>query len=382
MFGYGDSFEHAKIRSRYLVFSLVAACVGFGLVLATKNSVPYALHDVQLSAARRMEKAEAVLKQALVDKNIPVEKALDPNGTGLIGPEWTTLTTTLGTLEAKRTALNPNFSALMVRYFDSAGLKTGDVVAIGASGSFPGLAIATLCAAREMGLEAITIASFGSSMYGATRPEFTIPTMLGILSAASILPDSLVAVSPGSDLDYGENALFEDSRRTISSLAAETGVEFIDFDPPNLEASISRRLNLYREKAGGKDIKCFVNIGGASPNNGTSAYTLDFPQGLVLNPPRIPSSADRGLIYEYASQGIPVINLLNVKLLANENGLPYDPVPLPKAGEGGVYYDTQYSKAIIAITLLVAVGALAFGVAEKRGFRRHRSRGFANKRPA
>jgi len=203
-------------------------------------------------------------------------------------------------------------------------------------------------------------------MYGATRPEFTLPKMLRILSDASIVPFSLLAVSPGSDQDYGQSTLYDNSRSIIKDLAKEAGVEFIDFDPPDLEASIARRLWLFKARADGGKIKCFVNIGGASPNSGTSSYTLDFPQGLVLNPPRIPASADRGLIYEFASQAVPVINLLNIRLLADRNGLPYDPVPLPRAGEGGVYKDLRYNRLLIVSVLVLSVGLLVLAAIKGR----------------
>ena len=360
------SFVREKVGMGYITAAFLITCIGFLLLQATKESSWYPLHEVQLRAASRMERAETLLKEALVSEGIPIETELDPNMTGLIGPEWTALTTTLGNLEAKRSTLNPNFAALMVRYFHEAGLKAGDLVAVGASGSFPGLAIATLCAAREMGLQALTIASFGSSMYGATRPEFTLPKMLRILSDASIVPFSLLAVSPGSDQDFGQNAMYDNSRSIIKDLAKEAGVEFIDFDPPDLEASIARRLQLFKTRADGGKIKCFVNIGGASPNSGTSSYTLDFPQGLVLNPPRIPASADRGLIYEFASQAIPVINLLNIRLLADRNGLPYDPVPLPRAGEGGVYRDLRYNRLLIVLVLVLSVGLLVLAAVKSR----------------
>lgn len=366
MFRNDFSFVREKVGMRYVIAAFILVCIGFALLQATKTMTPYPLYDLQLRAAFRMEKAELVLKESLIAERVPIETELDPNLTGLIGPEWTALTTTLGNLEAKRSTLNPNFAALMVRYFHEAGLKAGDVIAIGASGSFPGLTIATLCAAREMGLQALTIASFGSSMYGATRPEFTIPKMMRILSDASIISFSLLAVSPGSDQDYGENALFEDARGIIARLAKETGVEFISFDPPDLETSIARRMQLYKLHAGGKKIKCFVNVGGASPNNGTSSYTLDFPQGLVMNSPRIPPSSDRGLVYEFASQGVPVINLLNVRLLADTNGLPYDPIPLPRPGEGGVYKDVRYGKLLILLILVISIGLLAIAVVKGR----------------
>jgi len=357
------------IKGGWLAAALAVAVLGFGVLLAARSAEPYPLRDIQIEASRRMELAERVLRDKIVAEGIPIE-ADDLNGTGLIGPEWTALTSTLGILEAKRTTLNPNFAALLVRYFHEAGLKPGDVVAVGASGSFPGLAIATLCAAREMGLQALTIASFGASMYGATRLELTIPRMLKLLDEAGVLPNTLIAVSPGSDYDHGENPLFEDARRRIAGLAEETGVEFIDFERPNLEASIARRLALYDERAGGRKIACFVNVGGASPNNGASSYTLEFPQGLVLEPPRIPLSRDRGLVYEYASRGIPIINLLNVRLLADRDGLPYDPAPLPKVGEGGVYFETRYSKTLAIAIVVAVVGLLAGGAVTSAKARR------------
>ena len=358
------AFARSKLRLRYLVASLAIAAACFMLLLMTKNMTMYPYHEEQLRASKRMEQAESLLKKFMIEKGIPIETDLDPNMTGLIGPEWTPLTTTLGNLEAKRSTLNPNFAALMVRYFHEAGLKAGDVIAVGASGSFPGLAIATLCAAREMGIKALAIASFGSSMYGATRPEFTIPKMIRILSDASIIPNSLIAVSPGADQDYGESPLFENSRDIIKNLAKEAGVEFIDLGRSNLEASIAHRLQLFDARAGGERIMCFVNIGGASPNSGTSPYTLEFPQGLVVSPPRIPGSADKGLVYEFASRGIPVINLLNIRLLANKNGLPYDPIPLPRAGEGGVYQVVRYQQSIVFIALIASIAVLAIGLAE------------------
>ncbi len=356
------------IRLRYAIFALIVACAGLATTLLARGNKPYPLHDIQLRAAVRMEKAEVLLKEILLARGIPVEAELDPARTGLIGPEWSALTTTLGNLEAKRTALNPNFAALMVRYFHEAGLRKGDVVAVGASGSFPGLVIATLCAAEEMQLKAFTIASYGSSMYGATRPDFAVAEMLQTLSSASLLPDSLIAVSPGSEQDHGESAFYLESRELIAALARKSGVEYIDTGKANLAASINRRLALYREKAEDRRIKCFVNVGGASPNNGTSAYTLDFPQGLVLKPPRIPGSENRGLIYEFAAQGVPVINLLNIRLLADRHGLPYDPVPLPRPGEGGVYSETTYNKLIMVISLAATLAILGLGAAEKRGY--------------
>jgi len=57
----------------------------------------------------------------------------------------------------------------------------------------------------------------------------------------------------------------------------------------------------------------------------------------VLNAPAAPSSPTRGVVFEFASRGVPIIHMLHVKGLARDNHLPFDPVPLPPTGEGDVY---------------------------------------------
>ena len=131
-------------------------------------------------------------------------------------------------------------------------------------------------------------------------------------------------------------------------------MEYIDYN--DIEKSIARRLEIF-----GEDVDCFVNVGGASANSGTSAYTLDFPNGLVTDPPRIPTTANRGLMYEYAARGIPVINMLNVRQMAADNGLPYDPVPLTQPGEGGVYYHIVYRVWIAALAVALMLAVLVLG---------------------
>lgn len=346
-------FIRSRIHWGYLLVALIMAISGSLALWLTRQQTftPYA--PVQRAAAERMQLCEKILLDTIQSEKITIEES-DLNGTGLIGPEWTPLTTTSGLIEAKRTSLDPNFAALLTRYFYQAGLKAGDCVAVGASGSFPGLLIATLCAATEMNLEVKVIASFGASMHGATRPEMNICRIIRILQEHGIVRFELLAVSPGGDDDYGESLLFPEARQLIAELAAQEGVEFIDYN--NLEKSIARRLTLF-----GEDVDCFVNVGGASANSGTSAYTLDFPNGLVIDPPRIPTTADRGLMYEYAARGIPIVHLLNVRGLAIDNGLPYDPIPLSQPGEGGVYYEISYHLWIIIPTLAAIALTLTMG---------------------
>jgi poly-gamma-glutamate system protein len=289
-------------------------------------------------------------------------EADDLNDTLLIGPEVTELTTTNGAIEAKRTSLVPDFASAMVRYYTQAGLNAGDTVAIGTSGSFPGLAIASIAAAGTMGLNIKVIASLGASMHGATRVEFNIFDILLALKESGVADFDLVAVSQGSTKDQGGGAwdgfYYEGTkalfREMCEETAAETGAVFIDC--PDLGDSIRMRLELFG------NVDLFVNVGGSGASNGTTTRILDVPAGLVTSFGNIPDDSTRGLVFEYLARGIPVVNLLNVRQLASDNGIAYDPVPMPEPGVSGVYMQTSYSAALIITGIICTLGILAAGV--------------------
>lgn len=346
-----------KIKPIYLIIAFVLVTLGVFLGMGTTTIKENKCVEDQLNAAIRMAEAEAYIKERVLEAGIEIDFE-DLNQTGLMGPEFTELTTTPGNTGAKRTSLNPNFAAAMVRYYTDAGLKEGDVVAIGSSGSFPGLMIASLCAATEMGLETRLIASLGSSMHGATRPEFNIFDISDCLLEGGFCDFDMLAVSPGAANDMGggnlEGIIYFGTKELSYQLCVESGYDVIYMD--DLAENIQYRLDLY-----GDDVDLFVNVGGASPNNGASSYTLNFPNGLVTDPPTIPTTPYRGLMYEYAARGIPVINLLDVRGLAEANGIKYDSVPMEKPGDSGVYYSVAYNVPLIIVFLLLSIGTLALG---------------------
>lgn len=186
-----------------------------------------ALANTQIEAAEIMKKSLAVIKESRLIKGLPIDYALDPNGTGIIGEEFTELTTTLGKVEDKRSSANPDFAAMMVAYFNQAGLKQGDTVCIGASGSFPALLLATLSAARALHLRPLVIYSIGASMYGANLPQFTFLDMMKELSKEEILPFSIVAVSMGGHNDMAEGMFFPEAQKEIRKIAERSGLHLI-----------------------------------------------------------------------------------------------------------------------------------------------------------
>jgi poly-gamma-glutamate system protein len=277
-----------------------------------------------------MARSLASIKALRQEKAIPIDRALDPNQTGIVGDEFTPLTTSVGDAAAKRTAANPAFAGVAAAYFERAGLRAGDAVAIGGSGSFPAFVLAALCAARALDLRPVLIYSIGSSMYGANIPGFTFVDMLARLREGGLLPYPITAVAPGGEHDGGRGVLFDEDGTTLIDEARRSGLPLVE--GATLADRIRRRLQIYDEAAGGRPIRCFVNVGGATANYGDTAASLDVLPGLVLRVPVLPSSPSRGLLFEFAARGVPVVHLLHVKGLARDNGLPFDPVPFPPLG--------------------------------------------------
>ena len=160
----------------------------------------------------------------------------------------------------------------MAAYFERAGLRPGDVVAIGGSGSFPAFVLASLCAARALELRPVLIYSVGASMYGANIPGFTFVDMLARLRAEGLLPYSIAAVAPGGEHDTGRGVLFDEEGTTLFDEARRSGLPLVE--GATLADRIRRRLQIYDAAAGEMPIRCFVNIGGATANYGDTAASL------------------------------------------------------------------------------------------------------------
>ena len=100
-----------------------------------------------------------------------IEQENDPNETGLVGSQFSLITTDEGDLDAKLTTLDPNFAAAMVELLNQAKLERGDTIAIMLTGSMPGANMAMLIACNVMDIYPIIISSIGASQWGANDPK-------------------------------------------------------------------------------------------------------------------------------------------------------------------------------------------------------------------
>ncbi len=313
-------------KSRVVLAGLVSL-IAFQAVRSLPSDAVLRNADEMARAGRIMERAILVLRDLRDTARAPIDAQIDPNRTGLIGPEFSPLTTTLGELEAKRTTTNPNLAGLIVHLLDQAGVRSGDTVAIGSSGSFPALLIASLAAAKAMDVRAVAILSLGSSSYGAADPGFTLLDIYGLMQREGICSRPPAAVSLGGDRDTGADWDPDVRDRVIRRIQA-AGVRFLL--EPDLQRNVAERMRIYRDAASGR-IAAFINSGGGYANLGTSPLVLEVRPGLNTGLP-LPPAAARGVLYAMAEAGVPVIHLLFIKGLAMRFGLPWDPVPLPEPG--------------------------------------------------
>lgn len=328
------------MRERRLAVRLAATALvmalGLAAVLASRSWRPRPEFDRMLDAANRAQSAFQAVKEERQRRGLPVQPLDDINETGLIGDSFTSITTTLGNLEAKRTSVNPNAAALAVRLLYDAGVQPGDRIAVNCSGSFPALNLAVLCAMDAMELDGVVFSSVGASAYGANLENFTYPDMEQFLFARGYIQRISDAVSFGGANDQG----LEFSKDVKSEICTRlTGLGYSIWEKEDLEENIQARMKQYGP------IECFINVGGNLVSTGGSA-AYDSGSGLLRE-----TSDQKGLIGQYLAQDVPVIHLLNLKKLFPQYGLPVDPIPTPQPGEGTVYYERTVSFPLVWGTL-------------------------------
>ena len=360
------------------------------MVLAVVSNVRFAkttehpYYEKMLEASSLTKKAFDTIKQYKLDNGMPIVSE-DKLKTGLIGEEATAIFTTPGNLHAKRTTCNPNWAAVIIDYFYKANLKSGDQVVFVFSGSFPGLNIAALAAAEVFGLNTAVMASIGASSYGATDPDFTFFDMMCLLNGKNVLKDRLDYVSFGGGSDTGNNFHDEEeifwnedleNLRTIeeikSSIKARIDKEGVNFIyEPDFSTNIDKRIEYLRQLV--PDAKFLLNVGGSSVGIGVDAETYidsGFQDPTTKMTSKLSSfdvnKDNWGLIQYFLTKQIPVASMLNIRGLASDYGLAYDPDVMPAVGDGEIYLIKSGNLTITIIAIVVSVAVAVFYSIYKR----------------
>ncbi len=396
----------AVSRPALVLIGLISAA-GLVMVERWKVETPQPYLEEKRAAAVLAQQAFDVIKAARVDVGPPIDKTIDPTESGLIGIPMSPVTTVIGDVSAKQTSVNPNFAAVFVEMLREAGVQEGDVVAVGMSGSFPALNICTYAACETLKVRPLVISSASASQWGANVPALLWPDMeLLLRRKGKRIPVIGEDGEPVLD-EEGEPTFREEGLFTITSIACSIGghqdrglglnedglrlvkasIERNGLQPFRLEqatpitaentladmaadflANVNDRMELYEDKAQGKPIKAYVNVGGGMISTGKNIGKLMFHPGLNDRPPRNVREID-GVMPRFAKDNVPIIHVVHVNALANRYTLPLEPTDAPSIGEGGVFMGIDYSKPLVIGTLLFILICLYGFIRTDVGFR-------------
>ncbi len=351
----------------YLMILLCIVALACGYVVEKyKTLKPEPYYKLMLKASSISQNAMSEVKKQRLSLGIKINPEFDPAESGLIGEKFSSITSDKGVLRSKQISINPNIAGLVIIYLKDLKLKKGDTVALGMTGSFPGLNINTLAAIKAMGLNPLIIVSGAASQWGANIPGLLWIDMYQKLQHQAIFPYPILAASIGSAKDMGVDL---DSKGVdiISNTIKKYQIPLIENQ--SVRKSIDERMSFYDQAANNQPIKAYINIGGGVASVGKhwvkdglseevkkAAENHSLVSGVNLSLPIQLANTD-SVAVRYLKQGIPVINLKDIKRIAEH----YHLQPWQKSGHvglSGLYVKEQYNILLAILGLIVIFGIL------------------------
>jgi poly-gamma-glutamate system protein len=328
----------SRLRLAGLAGAWFAACA-IAAAMATSAQVPAnSRYPEMIRAARVMQEASTLLYAEKTARQLLPPDGADPNRTGMIGFEYTPMTTEMADAPSKRTTTNPDFAAALVRLIDGLHLPPRAPVVLVLSGSFVGADVAMVAALEALELVPVVIVSVGTSQWGANNPEFNILDMLALLRDRGVIRSN-VAVTAIGGYDGAGAGMDEASRAALRASAARHAVPLVEAHP--LSAVVDGLVVEANRALGGRKPAAVINVGGAVIGPGTCIESFTFPSGVTRTPLPCSGSGSPGILMQYLAPDIPAVHVLNIMRMAAEMQLPYDPVPLPQVGENIAVYGAQ-----------------------------------------
>lgn len=354
-----------KISSKVLSLIFLTSLVCYLAVLKfdIKKTMPH--YKEKIAAAKLAQNAFELVKQEKIRRNIPIDGESDPSESGLIGVLSSPITTNTGYLPAKRTSVNPNFAAVVLQYLKTLGVKKGDVVAVGVSGSLPALNIAVYAAIETVGAEALVISSAGASQWGANTPGFTWPDMENFLYGNKVFSIKSLAVTFGG-IDDRALGISPEGKKILEESITSNGYSYLKVK--NYPDSVEKKLAIYMEHAGGRPVRAYINVGGGTTSVGTKLGKYKFLPGVNIRVPVGVSGID-SVMTRFITEGVPVIHMTKVEELSSRYGFPEQPKEMPNVGEGKIYTTEEPNKWLAGVALAVIFSIVYVLVRLDWGFR-------------
>ena len=347
------------------VLALIALCAALGMLAVERYRIKTRgrFYGEKVAAAQLAKRMFDKLRDERLQRGIPIDTAIDPGKTGILGELMSPITTNPGHLQAKRASINPNFAAVVVDMLARAKVKKGDAVAVGMSGSFPALNVNVLAAMQALEIRALVISSMGASQFGANHPQLTWADMERVLRDAGLTTTRSLEMSRGGIDDRGVG-LSARSLALMDEAAQRNDVRL--FVAQDYAKSLEHRMALYRDAAKGTPIRAYINVGGGTVSVGTRVGKHLFRPGLnKLAPDKMVDS----VMARFASDGIPVIHLSGIKRIVERFGLDPMPDQIPAVGRSTVYERLVYNRGLAAGILVVLFLALVAFIRLDWGYR-------------
>ncbi|WP_069470770.1 poly-gamma-glutamate system protein [Candidatus Marithrix sp. Canyon 246] len=333
----------------------IVALVGFFCVKHFKIYIPAPHYEEKLEAATLMKKGMDVIDNYRI-KHISddTDNSKAEMKSALIGIPFSPITSIISHREYKQITINPNWAAVMIDFYKQAGVKKGDTIAAGFSGSFPALNLAVLAAAEILQLNVIAINSVAASSYGANIPELSWPDMNRILNDKEIISSTSVAASLGGGQDIGRG-IKNNGIEILKNIISRNKLDFIDTitEPDNL----NKRMEIYYKYARNNDIKAYVNVGGGIMSVGGYRSKKVFKPGLNNIMSERPIRFDSVMV-RFAKQSVPVIQIRHIRELCKTSNMPCELNEIPSPGEGVIFGSYEYNQFLVILVLIIICGLL------------------------
>jgi poly-gamma-glutamate system protein len=338
------------------------ALAGLALVesFPSRQAQPHLFEKI--AAAKLAEECMRTIKEERVRRGTRLNPRHDPTGSGMIGTPMSLVTSLPAHLHDKQIAVNPNFAAVFVELLKKAGVREGDVVAVGWTGSFPGFNV-SLCAALEtLNVRPVIIASAMASQFGANDADFMWVDMETVLAERGLISFRSAAASIGGPADRGYGMSPEAVR---AAQAAIDRNQIAKLQARTLRESVDARMAIYDRVLGDRPLAAYVNVGGGVASTGAAADKSQLRAGLntQLDDPQVNSVSGR-----FIMRGIPVIHLAEVSTLAGQFGLSRDGAVTEMAGVGAVFHKIGPNRWLAAVVLVLIVAVLRAFVLTDLGY--------------
>ncbi len=341
--------RQGRVNRWVLVLIAVVSVLFFFLVTRSARPVRSRLFDLKLASARLSAQAFDIVREYRQKLGIPIDSVNDPNGSGLIGVQYSQTTYGRSDLSDALTTTNPNFSAVLVEMLYKAGVRPGDSIGVSWDGTYPAMNIQLLAVAKTMNLRPAIVTAQSAASWGASCPGLSWLDIERLLVRAALWESRTAWATLGGENDAGQG-LSPEGRAVLVAGAESSGTRIVTPASPGEGAGL--RAETFRA------VKAVVSIGKAVADIGDPKARV--PSRVLAG--RLARRGKDGAVRILLERGTPVVRIGNPSQVAIDYHLPLVPNRALELGRGRLFFERRYSVVLSALFSLVLLAFLAFVV--------------------